>query len=181
MQSIMQNIIKFVLFSFLLSANTLPAQARQPAAPPSEAAKSIYELYAVDKRHVLQDRFVIVRTMRAIPQAVRHSLVGSDPYYRMADPGQPMERVGDTSGHLPSTRLVFAGLSPGYCLVYNEDHGTDKAGTEVFLYHLSPRQALLVWQGELTDSTGNLSLPQLRSEIRKGRYFRDPPLEKSGQ
>ena len=177
----MQNVIKFVLFTLFLSASTLPAPARQQAAVPKEAEKSIYELYAVDKRHVLQDHFVIVRTMRAIPQTVLHSLVGSDPYYRMADPGQPIERVGDTSNHLPSTRLVFAGLSPGYCLVYNEDHNTDKAGTEVFLYRLSAGQARLVWQGELTDSTGKLSLPELRSEIRKGRYFRDLPVGEPGQ
>ena len=178
----MPSITKFLFLSCLLAlcllTRSLPAQARQTAAKPSEAEKSIYELYAVDKQHVLQDHFRIVRTMQAIPQTVLHSLVGSDPAYRMADPGQPIQRVGDASSRLPSTRLVFAGLSPGYCLVYNEDHGTDKAGTEVFLYRLSAAQALLVWQGVLTDSSGKLSLTQLRSEIRKGRYFRDPPVGK---
>ncbi len=175
----MQIVPKFIFLSCLLLASGLPTQARQTAAKPSEAEKSIYELYAVDKQHVLQDHFRIFKTMRAIPQTVLHSLVGSDPEYRMADPGQPIQRVGDASSHLPSTRLVFVGLSPGYCLVYNEDHGTDKAGTELFLYRLSAAQARLVWQGVLTDSSGKLSLTQLRSEIRNGRYFRDLPSGKS--
>ena len=89
----------------------------------------------------------------------------------MADFGQPYE-PSDMVGPkpLPFRRLVFAGTSPGYCVVYKECGGF---GTrqEVSLYRLPPGQALLIWQADLQDDRKLLSLPELRSVIGKSKFY----------
>ena len=133
-----------------------------------------------DKQHLFGDAFALVNTVRQIPTPVQERLLGKDLRDGMADAGKPFER-SDAVGPipLPFRRLVFAAVSAGYCLVYNQ-YGGFGEGTEVSFYRLSAGQAALVWRAALMDSSGALNWPQLRSEIGRGK-FRHDTLEDYGR
>ncbi len=145
---------------------TSGVEARQKGASNQGAPLS-----AQDKQHILQDNFVLVKTVQAVPQGVQHNLIGKDIGDGMADAGQPFERTDYVIGKpLPFQRLIFAGTSAGYCLVYNECGGFGYR-TEVSLYHLVLGKATLVWRADLQNSSIVFDLPQLRNEIVAGRFY----------
>lgn len=141
---------------------------------------SVHPLSAEDKRHILQDPFVVVRTVQAIPKLFLTPLVGINPATKMpntadmANPGQTFQTtdVGSPGPGHPFRRLVFAVVSPQYCLVYYELGGIAYR-RDVSLYRMSAGQARLVWQADLRSYSNKLSLTQLRSEISHGRYDSD--------
>lgn len=126
----------FVGFALM---GTVPAHARQEPLP------SGTPLSASDKKHLLEDNFVIVNTVSALPKGVQRLIVGTSIRGGMADAGQPFE-MSDMVGPkpLPSARLIFAGTAPAYCVVYNE-HGGFGYWTQVSLYRVSAENAALVW------------------------------------
>jgi len=126
-----------------------------------------------DKKHLLQDNFVIVKTVKELPKSVLNGLLGTEELQGMADVGKPFQESDVIESHkplLPFRRLVFAGLSAEYSLIYNE-YGGYGHGIEVYFYHLSAGNATLVWKAGLTDSRASLGLMQLRSEIINGRFY----------
>ena len=168
----MSNIPKMLVFTCLLGLIALPAQAKHNKPKSTVDFIPSSALSAIDKQHILQDHFVTVKTVKAIPKSVLSHLLGQYPEDGMADAGQPFQRtdVLDSPKPLPFRRLVFAALSEGYCLVYNE-YGGFGEGTNVSLYRLSAGQATLEWKATLMNFSGSLSLSQLQSEINKGRFW----------
>lgn len=147
----------------------IPAQAKYDHAKPKSVAVAVPVLSAEDKQHLLNDPFTVVKRVQAIPQSVLSVLLGRGPLEGMVDAGQPFERGDVVRSNLPFRRLVFAAVSPGYCLVYNE-YGGYGEGREMSLYRLAFGQAYLVWRGGLTDNSDILSLAQLQSKLRDGKY-----------
>lgn len=128
-------------------------------------------LFDVDKQHVLQDNFILVKTVQALPKAVQHELLGADIRSGMADAGQPFE-ISDMVGPkpLPFRRLIYAGVSSSYCFVYNE-YGGYGYGTQAAVYRLTGGRATLIWRAGLQNYNSFFDLPQLRNEISAGRYY----------
>ncbi len=164
---------KLVAVACLGLLGTIPAQAKHDHAKPKSVAVAVWVLSVEDKQHLLGDPFTVVKRVQAIPQSVLSVLLGKGPLEGMADAGQPFERGDVVRSNLPFRRPVFAAVSPGYCLVYDEQGGIAYR-RELFLYRLLVGQAHLVWRGELTAHNDVLSLPQLQSKIREGKYYGSP-------
>lgn len=163
---------KLLAIACLGLAGAIPAQAKHERAKPKSVAVAVSVLSAEDKQHLLNDPFTVVKTVQAISKPVLSVLLGKGPRDGMADAGQPFEETDMPRGNLPFRRLVFAAVSPGYCLVYNE-HGGYSPYMEMSLYRLSGGQARLDWRGGPRGSGfgSNLSLTQLQSKIRDGKYY----------
>ena len=155
-----------LLFLCLTTANAVQAKQK-------DAQNQGMPLSQIDRQHVLQDNFVLVKTVQALPKTVQNSLRGNHGDIGMADAGQPFERTDYIIGKpLPLRRLIFAAISPGYCLVYNE-HGGYGYWTQVVLYRLSSGQAILVWGGTPRERMDILTWPQLRSAVADGKFADD--------
>ncbi len=162
-----------VLFAGFALMDTVPTQARQDQIKPEDQLASGTTLSAADKKHLLEDSFVLVKRVSAIPPLVQKKILGSGVRDGMADAGQPYE-PSDMVGPkpLPFRRLVFAGTSPGYCVIYNE-YGGYGTGQEVSLYRLSPGQAVLAWRANLRSESGYLTLTQLRDAVSKSKPYKN--------
>ena len=156
----------------LMIMTAQPTHAKHLKPHPKPAPASTITLSEQDKQHLLRDAFTVVKTVREVPEPVRKHLLGKskDLLDGMADFGQPFQTT-DVVGPkpLPFHRLIFAATSPGYCLVYYE-YGGYGYGQEIELFRLSGGQAVRVWAGSLTETRRLLSLPEVRTEISKGRY-----------
>ena len=141
-----------------------PSKAQTKAASPSLSAEG--------KRHLLEDNFRLLKSVREIPAPVQKLLLPDkpEPLNGMADPGQPFQE-GDVVGTNPPPfrRLVFAAVSPGYCLVYNEQGGI-AYWQKVSLYRLDDGRVRLVWAACLHGADHLLTLPQLRAQISAHKY-----------
>ncbi len=153
-----------LLFAGLTLMGMAPTQAKQ------SQLTSGTPLSPADKKHLLEDNFVLATKVAAIPLLVQKEMLGSGIRGGMADAGQPYE-ISDMVGPkpLPFRRLVFAGTSPGYCVVYNE-YGGFATGQDVSLYRLLPGKATLVWYADLQNGRKCLSLLELRRVIDKGKF-----------
>lgn len=149
----------FVLTCALL-ISVVPAQARHNKPNPAFAIQSL------DKQHMLQDHFVILKTVRAIPKSVLSRLLGKYPEDGMADVAQPYEHTDapPPGPRLPLRGLVLAALSPKYCIVV-DNYGGYGEGTEVSLYRLSAMPADLVWKANWRDASGRFDLPHLQNDV----------------
>ena len=160
-----------LLFAGVALVGTYSAQAKQDHSMPKNQSDGGTPLSAEDKKHLLEDNFVLVKTVAAIPAVVQKKILGNGGRESMADAGQPYQ-VTDVLGPkpLPFRRLIFAGTSPGYCVVYYECGGI---GThqEVSLYCVSFGKAVLAWRADLQDDRSLLTLPELRSVIDKGKFY----------
>lgn len=114
---------KLVAVACLGLLGAVPAQAKHNHAKPKSVAVAMPVLSAENKQHLLNDQFTVVKKVQAIPQSVLSVLLGKGPLDGMADAGQPFEKSDVPRGDLPFRRLIFAAVSPGYCLVYNEYGG----------------------------------------------------------
>ncbi len=156
-------ILAAFLFAGFALINAASAHAKQ------DQLTSGTPLSAADKKHLLEDNFVLVKTVSAIPPLVQKKILGSGIREGMADAGQPYQSTDVLeSKPLPFRRLVFAGTSPGYCVVYCECGGFAPR-QEVLLYHLLPGQAVLVWRGDLRGDSPYLTLGQLRDAVSKSK------------
>ena len=130
----------------------------------SEGLKAgITALREADRHHLLQDNFQIIRHVADIPPGVRQAFAEKAKLsqFHMADPGQPFQLTCIvTTPDLPGRRLIFAGISPGYCFIHYE-HGGIAYGCDVELFRLVDNvKANFIW-GETFHHAFN-SLEQLR-------------------
>jgi len=148
------------------------AHAGHPRPQPKSTPAPVVTLSEQDKQHLLYDTFTIVGTVREIPEPARARLLGSSALTLsgMADSGQPFQAT-DVVGPKPAPfyRLVFSAASQGYCLVYYE-HGGIAHSHKVDFFRLSGGRADHIWGADLTGVNSPLTLAQLRTEIRLGRY-----------
>jgi hypothetical protein len=99
--------------------------------------------------HVKQDRFGIVTSIRGLPLGVREglqTLFGGDTL-DIAEPGAEFQ-VTDVivNPKLPIRRLVAAGCTIEYCLVYYERGGVAHSW-HVALFHWTPAATRFEWGG----------------------------------
>jgi hypothetical protein len=118
--------------------------------------------------HVKDERFQIVTSIRGLPLGVRdalQTLFGSQTL-DIADPGAEFQ-VTDVivDSKLPTRRLVAAGCSIEYCLVYYERGG--RAPTwHVALFHWTPSATRFEWGGIAPRGLG--SIDDVRNAILSG-------------
>ena len=102
--------------------------------------------------HVKNDRFGIVTSIRGLPLGVRNELqelFGSQNTLDIdiAEPGAEFQITDKiTNQQLPSRRLVAAGCSIEYCLVYYERGGIAHTW-QVALFHWTPAATRFEWGG----------------------------------
>lgn len=162
-----------VLFAYSALMGTLPTQARHDQIKSEDKIDAGTPLSAADEKHLLEDNFVLTTKVAAIPLPVQKKMLGTGVRDGMADFGQPYE-PSDMVGPkpLPFRRLIFAGTSPGYCVVYNE-YGGYGMGQEVSLYHLLPGQVVSVWHASLRSESGYLTLAQLQEAVSKSKHLKN--------
>lgn len=169
--------LKLIFAGALLAGFTLmgasSVQARQDTIKPEDQFVAGTPLSAADRKHLLEDKFVLVKAVSAMPLLIQKKILGTGTRDGMADADQPYE-ISDMVGPkpLPFRRLVFAGTSPGYCVVYDE-YGGAVTGQEVSLYRLLPGQAVLAWRGYLQDQSRYLTLTQLQGAVAASKLYRN--------
>ncbi|MDP2055969.1 MAG: hypothetical protein Q8L75_20220 [Acidobacteriota bacterium] len=113
------------------------------------------------------ERFQMVSSIRGLPLGVRdglQELFGSQTL-DIADPGAELQPTGVT--HVPPTRrLVAAGCSTNYCLVYYQRLG-DNPTWHVALFHWTPDATRFEWGG--TAPGGLATDDEVRKAILAGR------------
>ena len=118
--------------------------------------------------HVRDGRFGIVTSIRGLPIGVREglqTLFGSQTL-DIAEPGaafQVTDVIGDP--RLPIRRLVAAGCSIDYCLVYYERGGVAHTW-HVALFHWAPAATRFEWGG--TAPGGLATIDDVRKAILSG-------------
>jgi hypothetical protein len=101
------------------------------------------------RAEVKDGRFQIVTSVRGLPLGVRDQLqqLFATPDLDIAEPGaefQVTDRIGNPK--LPIRRMVAAGCSMRYCLVYYERGGIAHTW-QVALFHWTPTATRLEWGG----------------------------------
>ena len=127
-----------LIFVSLSSAVCAGSQVAPPAALSNEL-----------RTRVQNERFSIVTSIRGMPLGVRgelQTLFGSQSL-DIAEPGAEFQTNGVTANSkLPIRRLVAAGCSYDYCLVYYERGGSPHTW-HVALFHWSPEATRFEWGG----------------------------------
>ena len=126
------------------------------------------ELSAALRAHVKDERFQIVTSIRGLPLGVRDELqmlFGSQTL-DIADPGAEFQ-VTDAivNPKLPIRRLVAAGCTIDYCLVYYE-RGGGAHTWHVALFHWTPEATRFEWGG--TAPGGLATIDDVRKAILSG-------------
>jgi hypothetical protein len=125
-------------------------------------------LSAALRAHVKDERFQIVTSIRGLPLGVRdelQTLFGSQTL-DIADPGaqfQVTDAIVDPK--LPSRRLVAAGCSTEYCLVYYERGGIAHTW-HVALFYWTPAATRFEWGG--TAPAGLATIDDVRNAVLSG-------------
>ena len=148
----------FAIGVILWSAVVACSQAAAPV-PLSGALRDI----------VKTERFDIVTSIRGLPIGVRDGLqtLFSSQWLDIAEPAAEFQ-VDDliVSPSLPSRRLVAAGCTNTYCLVYYE-RGGGAHTWHVALFHWSPAATRFEWGG--TAPGGLKTVDDVRSAILSGK------------
>jgi hypothetical protein len=101
------------------------------------------------RTHVQNERFALVTSLRGLPLGVRgqlQTLFGSS-VLDIAEPGAEFQANDKTvNPKLPIRRMVAAGCSYIYCLVYYERGGNDHTW-RVALFHWTPEETRFEWGG----------------------------------
>jgi hypothetical protein len=135
--------------------------AGSQAVPPIELSETL-------RAHVKDERFQIVTSIRGLPLGVRdelQTLFGSQTL-DIADPGAEFQ-VTDVivNPKLPGRRLVAAGCSIEYCLVYYERGGSTHTW-HVALFYWTPAATRFEWGG--TAPAGLATIDDVRNAILSG-------------
>ena len=125
-------------------------------------------LSAALRDHVKDERFGIVTSIRGLPLGVRDELqtLFSSQTLDIADPGAEFrvtEAIVDPK--LPTRRLVAAGCTIEYCLVYYE-RGGGAHTWHVALFHWTPAETRLEWGG--TAPGGLATIDDVRNAVLSG-------------
>ena len=132
--------------------------ASQTVAPPT--------LSAALRNQVKDGRFGIVTSIRGLPLGVREELValfGSEGLDIAESGGEFQVTVNPT---LPLRRLVAAGCTIEYCLVYDERGGGVTHTWHVALFHWTPAETRFEWGGNAPG--GLATIDDVRSAILSG-------------
>jgi len=125
-------------------------------------------LSAALRAHVKEERFQIVTSIRGLPLGVRdelQTLFGSQTL-DIADPGAQFQVTdGIVDPKLPSRRLVAAGCSTEYCLVYYERGGIAHTW-HVALFYWTPAATRFEWGG--TAPAGLATIDDVRNAVLSG-------------
>jgi hypothetical protein len=124
-------------------------------------------LSATLRAHVQNERFGIVTSIRGLPLGVRdglQKLFGSQTL-DIAEPRADFQANGAGDSTLPTRRLVAAGCSYDYCLVYYERGGTARTW-HVALFHWMPEATRFEWGG--TAPGGLVTIDDVRRAILSG-------------
>src|SRR5688572_9397317 len=125
-------------------------------------------LSATLRDHVKNDRFEIVTSIRGLPLGVRdglQTLFGSQTL-DIAEPAAEFQVTGATANpKLPIRRLVAAGCTIEYCLVYYE-RGGGAHTWHVALFHWTPAATRFEWGG--TAPGGLATIDGVRNAILSG-------------
>ena len=118
--------------------------------------------------HVKNDRFEVVTSLRGLPLGVREALrtlFGSQTL-DIAEPGAEFQATDvAVNPKLPIRRLVAAGCTIEYCLVYYE-HGGGAHTWHLALFHWTPAATRLEWGG--TAPGGLATIDDVRNAILSG-------------
>ena len=118
--------------------------------------------------HIKDDRFDIVTSIRGLPLGVRdglQKLFGSQAL-DIAEPGAEFQATDViVKPNLPIRRLVAAGCTVAYCLVYYE-HGGIAHSWHVALFHWTPAETRFEWGG--TAPGGLATIDDVRKAILSG-------------
>jgi hypothetical protein len=122
------------LWSAVVTGNQAPAHVALP-----EALRT----------HVKDDRFQIVTSVRGLPLGVRDELqkLFGTPDLDIAEPGAEFQATDKIRNpRTPIRRMVAAGCSTRYCLVYYERGGIAHTW-QVALFHWTPAATRFEWGG----------------------------------
>jgi hypothetical protein len=98
------------------------------------------------RARVKDEPFQIVSSIRGLPLGVREelqTLFGSSTL-DIAEPGAEFQATDVVSPELPTRRLIAAGCSIRYCLVYYERGGSAHTW-QVALFHWTPAETRVEW------------------------------------
>ena len=147
---------------FAIGVSFWPAVAAGNQAAPS------MPLPGALRAHVKEARFGIVSSIRGLPLGVRselQTLFGSETL-DIAEPGGNFQvREGVVNSKLPTRRLIAAGCSTDYCLVYYERGGKSPT-RHVAMFHWSPAETRFEWGG--TAPGGLATIDDVRNAILSG-------------
>jgi hypothetical protein len=125
-------------------------------------------LSAALRAHVKDERFQIVTSIRGLPLGVRDELqtLFRSQTLDIAEPGAEFQ-VTDVivNPNLPHRRLVAAGCSIEYCLVYYERGGIAHTW-HVALFHWTPAATRFEWGG--TAPAGLATIDDVRNAVLSG-------------
>jgi hypothetical protein len=141
----------------LCSAVVAGSQGVAPA-PLSEALRD----------HMKNGRFQIVTSIRGLPLGVRDALqtLFGSLTLDIAEPGADFQATDVTvNPNLPIRRLVAAGCSIEYCLVYYERGGSNHTWL-VALFHWMPEATQIEWGG--TGPGGLATIDDVRKAVLSG-------------
>ena len=120
------------------------------------------------RTYVQKEPFSIVTSIRGLPLGVRgelESLFGTHSL-DIAEPGAPFQTSGVASvSRLPIRRLVAAGCSYEYCLVYYERGGSARTW-RVALFHWTPDATRFEWGGNAPG--GLVTIEDVRKAVLSG-------------
>ena len=124
------------------------------------------------RAHVKSDRFDMVTSIRGFPLGVRAALQSlfasqsSDIALDIAEPGARFQETDLISNpKLPIRRLVAAGCSIEYCLVYYERGGRDHTWL-VALFQWTPAETRFEWGGHAR--SGLATIDDVRNAVLSG-------------
>ncbi len=135
----------------------------------------VAKLYPKAKEYVLrEDAFRAISSVKEIPVTVllKFAEIAKDPALRIANPGEeiPTTDVIRENGP-PRRRLIFGGLSKGYCLIHYERGGYSHT-FHTMLFKLTDKDASFLWG---VTSKRIKDLAELRELIKGGVLDDSPP------
>ena len=119
------------------------------------------------RAHIKDQRFGIVTSIRGLPLGVRGSLqtlFGSQTL-DIAELGERFQEGERSVSSLPTRRLVAAGCTYDYCIVYYERGGT-KPTWHVAVFHWTPAATKFEWGGAAP--AGLKTLDDVRAALLSG-------------
>jgi hypothetical protein len=125
-------------------------------------------LSAALRAHVKDDRFQTVTSIRGLPLGVRDGLqtLFRSQTLDIAEPGAEFQATDVVvNPKLPGRRLVAAGCSAEYCLVYYERGGFAHTW-HVALFHWTPAETRFEWGG--TAPAGLTKIDDVRNAVLSG-------------
>ncbi len=129
-----------------------------------------------DREHLLKDKFRIVTKVGELPPSVLAAMAEHTKQhpFRMANPGEEFQATDVImKPDLPVRRLVFAGVSDGYCVMHYEIGGIAHLWWVVLLRLSGKEAAKPVWAARAEKWGGFPSLEMLREGVRQGRLIED--------